>query len=144
MTEAVRNLQEEGRHAFGLFMRDGDHRVLILRNLEALASIEGASSATRELDVTILHSLILEPLMGITPERLQTETNIEYVHDFPHNIAEASERVRSGACQALFLLNATRVAEVRAVAEKRERMPQKSTFFYPKMYSGLVFYRMDE
>ena len=53
---------------------------------------------------------------------------------------DAADRVRSGECQALFMLNPTRVSDVRAVAENRERMPQKSTFFYPKVYSGLVFH----
>ena len=101
------------------------------------------SQAWRRLDVSILHRLILEEHMGITPERLEAEANVEYVHDFPHAIQEAADRVRAGECQALFLMNPTSVAEVQAVAAQRERMPQKSTFFYPKIYTGMVFYAMD-
>ncbi len=94
------------------------------------------SQAWRRLDVSILHRLILEEHMGITPERLEAEANVEYIHDFPHAIQEAADRVAAGECQALFLMNPTSVAEVQAVAAQRERMPQKSTFFYPEDLYG--------
>jgi uncharacterized protein (DUF1015 family) len=144
VTEEVRRDQAAGKHAFVLLLKDGAHWVVSLRNEKAMDAIKGRSEAWRRLDVTILHQLILEPLLGITPERLAAESNIEYVHDFPHAIDHAAEEVRAGHCQALFLLNPTRVEEVQSVAHNHERMPQKSTYFYPKMYGGLVFYRMAE
>ncbi|MDK1032236.1 MAG: hypothetical protein QGD94_09535, partial [Planctomycetia bacterium] len=141
--DAIRGHQAAGRHAFGLYMGNGNHHVLLLRAENRMHDVQGHSDAWCRLDVTILHHLILEELLGITPERLQVESSVEYVQDFPHAIQEAADRVRSRECQALFLLNPTRVEEVQAVARNRDRMPQKTTFFYPKVYTGLVFYCMD-
>jgi uncharacterized protein (DUF1015 family) len=144
VTEAVRDLQAEGRHAFGLTVGDGNYYALILRDPEAMDGDTSHSVAWRRLDVTILHKLLLEDLLGITAEQLQVESNIEYVQDFPHVVEEAAERVRKGECQALFIMNPTRVEEVQVVARNHERMPQKSTFFYPKVYTGMVFYCMKD
>jgi len=141
--DAMRTRRNAGRHAFGLFLGDGSHRVLVLRSESVLSALQGASDALRRLDVTILHRLILEERMGITPARLKAESNVEYVQDFPYAIEEAADRVRSGKCQALFLLNATRVEEVQAVVDARERMPQKSTFFYPKVLTGLCIHTLE-
>jgi hypothetical protein len=154
--EAIRELKDDGRHAFGLYLGNGNYRVLVLRQEELMdarqapqqsaplhAAGQDHSQAWRRLDVSILHRLILEEHLGITPERLEAEANVEYVHDFPHAIQEAADRVGAGQGQALFLMNPTSVAEVQAVAAQRERMPQKSTFFYPKIYAGMVFYSMD-
>jgi len=141
--DAMAEQRREGRHAIGLFLGDGNHYMLMLRREESLDELKGRSLAWRTLDVTILHYLILEKDLGITEERLRAESNIEYVHDFPHNLLAAAERVSSGQCQALFLLNPTPVDEVLAVARQHERMPQKTTFFYPKLYTGMVFYCME-
>jgi len=141
--EAIRAHQNEGRHAFSLFLGNGNYHVLVLKREDTMNRVLDHSSAWRRLDVTILHRLILERELGITPERLTAQTNMEYVQDFPHAIKEAADRVSSGNCQALFFLNPTRVEEILAVAENRERMPQKSTFFYPKVYTGFVFYGLD-
>jgi uncharacterized protein (DUF1015 family) len=141
--DAIRELKEEGRHAFGLDLGDKNHRLLILRREELMDARQDHSRAWRRLDVSILHRLILEEHMGITPARLEAESNVEYIQDFPHAVQPAADRVRARECQALFLMNPTSVAEVQAVADQRERMPQKSTFFYPKVYTGMVFYAMD-
>lgn len=139
VTEAVRECMNEGKHSFGLTVGDGNYYALTLRDVEAMDTDKTHTEAWRRLDVAILHKLLLEDLLGITPERLQVESNIEYIQDFPHIVEQAAERVRKGDCQALFILNPTRVEEVQAVARNRERMPQKSTFFYPKVYTGMVF-----
>jgi uncharacterized protein (DUF1015 family) len=141
--DAIRELKENGRHAFGLYLGGKDHHLLLLRSEEPMDARQDHSQAWRRLDVTILHRLILEEHMGITPERLEAEANVEYIQDFPHATQEAADRVASAEGQALFLVNPTSVAEVQAVAAQRERMPQKSTFFYPKVYTGMVFYSMD-
>ena len=142
--QEIREQQAAGRNAYVLQLNDGYQRAIILRDPKAMEIVQGHSDAWRRLDVAVLHHLILEPLLGITAERLAAESNVEYIHDFPHSIEEAAARVRSGASQALFLLNATRADEVQAVARNREKMPQKSTFFYPKVYTGMVVYRMKD
>jgi len=137
---AVKAHHVNGRHAFGLYLGNGNHHVLVLKNDDACGAMSDHSDAWRQLDVTMFHTLILENILGMTAESLEQQAHIEYVKDFPHTIDEAAGRVSSGDAQALFLLNPTTVEEVQAVAANRERMPQKSTVFYPKVYTGMVFY----
>jgi uncharacterized protein (DUF1015 family) len=92
------------------------------------------ATAWRQLDVAILHQLVLEKLLGLMPESIIRQENLQYLRD-----AEPAFRaLDAGEAQFLFLLNPTRIAQVRACAEAGEKMPQKSTDFYPKMISGLV------
>jgi uncharacterized protein (DUF1015 family) len=93
----------------------------------------------RSADVALLHMGILEPVLGVTREMQEAKTNIFY----PQNAAAALADVRSGKGQVLFLMNGTPVADVRRVAEGGEVMPQKSTFFYPKVVTGLCIHTLD-
>ena len=90
--------------------------------------------AWRELDVSLLQTLVFERLMGLTQNSIDRQENLRYLRD-PKPGYRALD---SGDAQFLFLLNPTLVAQVRACAEAGEMMPQKSTDFYPKMISGLV------
>jgi len=92
----------------------------------------------RETAVALLHDGILEHLLGITKEAQAAKTNLRYVQDPRAGVTE----LESGAAQALFLMNPTPVSTVRRVAEAGEVMPQKSTFFYPKVPSGLFFHTL--
>ncbi len=92
------------------------------------------SAASRRLDVTVLHKLILENELGIDKAKLEAFTNVEYVRARE----EAVGKVGKGEIQAAFILNPTDVSDVRDVASVGERMPQKSTDFYPKLLAGLV------
>jgi uncharacterized protein (DUF1015 family) len=93
----------------------------------------------RRTDVAVLHMGVLEPMLGITPEAQAAKTNIYY----PQDAAAALGELRSGKGQVLFLMNATPVAQVREVAEAGEVMPQKSTFFYPKVLTGLCIHTLE-
>ena len=92
------------------------------------------ATAWRQLDVAILHQLVLEKLMGLTSESIMRQENLQYLRD----AVPAFRALEGGEAQFLFMLNPTRIAQVRACAEAGEKMPQKSTDFYPKMISGLV------
>lgn len=118
----------------------GDARayLLTLRSTPEAAGLTGPRALT-SLDVTVLHSLVLERLLGIDREALEAQRNLAYVKD----TREALERVARGEAQAGFLMHPTPVAQVRAVADAHEVMPQKSTFFYPKIASGLVINPLD-
>ena len=94
----------------------------------------GASVPAKRLGVTILHHFILDQLLGIDKARLEAFTNVDYCR----HREEAVARVGKDDIQAAFLLNPTDVAHVKAVAERGERMPQKSTDFYPKLLAGLL------
>ena len=93
----------------------------------------------RRTDVALLHMGLLEPVLGITPEAQAAKTNIYY----PQDGATALRELRSGKGQVLFLMNATPVSQVREVAEAGEVMPQKSTFFFPKVLTGLCIHTLE-
>jgi uncharacterized protein (DUF1015 family) len=95
--------------------------------------------AVRNTDVALLHDTLLEHALGITKEAQAAKTNLKYLQE-PQRGIEALER---GEGQVLFLMNPTPVSVVRRVAEAGEVMPQKSTFFYPKVPSGLLFHTLD-
>lgn len=128
------------QHAFGCYT-GGIYAVLTLRDLSVMDRlIPGDWSADfRRLDVSILHTAILEKLLGIDAAALEEQRNVTYTVDAQEGIA----RVDAGDEQAFFLLNATRPDEVRRVADHGEKMPQKSTDFYPKLLTGLVLSVME-
>jgi uncharacterized protein (DUF1015 family) len=97
---------------------------------------EGRSPAWRGLDVVILHGLIVDPLLR--RYGLALEDAVSYTHA----AAEALDAVRGGEAELALLVAPTRVEQVLAVSDARDRMPQKSTFFVPKLPSGLVLYSM--
>ncbi|HSV26530.1 MAG TPA: DUF1015 domain-containing protein, partial [Sedimentisphaerales bacterium] len=126
------------RNAFGIYAGEGAFYTAVLRNPAAMDAVQGRSSAWRMLDVSVLHKLILEDMLGIGEKELANESHIEYIKDIGDAIDRSIEAVDSGKKQAVFFMNPTRIDEVRAVAEGGERMPQKSTFFHPKVYTGLT------
>jgi uncharacterized protein (DUF1015 family) len=95
--------------------------------------------ALRNLDVTVLHGVILGPLLAINAEALANQSFLTYTHD----TAEAITRVDKGDVQAAFFMNPTKVEQVLAACEAGFVLPQKSTYFLPKLATGLVMYRLD-
>src|SRR5262249_24067034 len=93
----------------------------------------------RKTDVAILHSALLEHGHGISIEAQAKETNLKDLQDR----GEGEELVQRGEGQVLFVMNPTPVAAVRDVAEAGEVMPQKSTYFYPKVLTGLAIHALD-
>ncbi len=133
-----RSLETAAKPAFGLVLPDGMH-VLTLRDPSVMDTrAPDAPRAWRELDVSVLHLLLLEDLLGIDEGKLLRKENIIYVK----NDAEAIRMARAGesGVQAGFLVRPTEMRQVQAVARAGAVMPQKSTFFYPKILSGLVFH----
>ncbi len=90
------------------------------------------------LDVSILHNLVLDGLFGLTVAEQNQYGSINYVS----SIESGMENVDSGAYQACFFLNGTRIHEVRDVARSGAVMPQKSTDFYPKLLTGMISRRI--
>jgi uncharacterized protein (DUF1015 family) len=95
------------------------------------------SEAWKSLDVALLHSLLLDRLVAETG--LPRDEVLAYTRD-PH---EAFEAVRRGEASAALFLNPTPVSAVLAVADAHDRMPEKSTYFYPKPPAGLVMRDLD-
>ena len=98
-----------------------------------------AADPVSRLDVSVLHEEILQRELDLTPAELDQERYLSYSRD----VDIVLQRVESGAAQAAFLLRAPAVRDVVEVARAGHVMPQKSTYFYPKPASGIVFNPLD-
>ena len=135
MESDLASLYNEGKKAFGFYCGNDEWYLLVLKNIEVMKELlPQLSTASQQLDVTVLHSLILEEIFGINKENMANQINLTYTKFFE----EAISSVDSGKSQCSFVLNPTRVTEIRDVAAAGEKMPQKSTYFYPKMITGMV------
>jgi uncharacterized protein (DUF1015 family) len=97
------------------------------------------SAASKRLDALVLTETVLTPIFGIDRAALAAGGQVTFTEDHK----EARESVASGASRVAFLLNAVRVEQVRQVADAGEVMPQKTTYFYPKLATGIVFNPLD-
>ncbi len=132
---------KDGKKAYALYCGGDEWDLLVLRDLAVMESVlPGCSDALRGLDVSVLHSLVLENCLGIDKENMAAQINLTYTRVFD----EAIDGVKSGKFQCSFILNPTRVEEIRDVAAAGEKMPQKSTYFYPKLITGMVMNRFGE
>ena len=128
-------------HVFGMRVKgEQSYYLLTLRNEADMdAVIPNKSSAYRRLDVSILHHLIIDKLLGIKMDTHKLGLNIEYIKD----AEEADKRVHESAAELIFFMNPTKVRQVKEVASAGERMPQKATYFYPKLLTGLVIHMIE-
>jgi len=127
----------EGIGCFGFFDQTAG-RYLKLRLKDPLALdelMEGRSEAYRHLDAAILEKVVLQNILGLSEEDVEAKRGIGYAK----SIESALDSVSSGTYQAAFILRATPIEQVRAVAAAGETMPPKSTYFYPKLLSGMAF-----
>jgi uncharacterized protein (DUF1015 family) len=108
---------------------------LRLKDPESLGElIPGASRSYRELDATILETLVLRGALGMTEADVEGKRGIAYTASSERALAALDE-----GTHAVFLMRPTPVQQVRAVADAGETMPPKSTFFFPKLLTGIVF-----
>ena len=123
----------EGKKAFGFY--DGKSAYLLtLKDTAVMEKVlPNASKALRELDVSVLHSLLLERILKIDKENMANQKNLTYTRS-----ADEAYAAAEGEANACFIINPTRIDEIAAVARAGEKMPQKSTYFYPKLITGLV------
>jgi uncharacterized protein (DUF1015 family) len=139
--EAVRaELARRGQKAPTLGLASGGRMFFLsLRPDADLSEAVPGPAVVRRLDVTLLHSLLLERILGIDRAAQEKQANLRYVKDLGQALRD------SGApdVQAAFLLNPTRVHDLKAVADAGEVMPQKSTYFFPKLASGLVIHSVE-
>jgi uncharacterized protein (DUF1015 family) len=147
MFELMDKQFEEGNHAFGLFMDDGKFYALILKDKQIMNNLlPDKSEELRRLDVAILHTLILDKTLGIDKKKLAAGSikgggYVSYIKGIGDAVDE-SIRAVEGDAQAVFFMNPTRIGEVEAVSRNFEVMPQKSTFFFPKIYTGFTINKL--
>lgn len=126
-------------HAFLLLTKDQNRSYLIFIERDKWLKSEFASRIPAELaglDVSVLHRYILEEILSISEESQARQENIIYFKSTEMAVAET----RQGHCDLTFILNPTRITDMRDVAGAGYKMPQKSTFFYPKIVSGLFLH----
>jgi uncharacterized protein (DUF1015 family) len=140
---AISRLGEHAGKATSFLMvsaEDQRARILTLRDDADFSDTTLPANRTlRALDVTVLHTVIFQHLLGLSPRSQENEENLTYVRD----AGEAVNRVLSGEHQLGFLLNPTPMWQVEAVGDAGETMPQKSTLFAPRLPSGLVMRAID-
>ncbi len=122
---------------FGVYLKNNAY-ILTLKNSDIMDTLlTDRSPEYRRLDVTILERLIFEEIIGIRKDELEEHIS------FKRHINDVFEAIDSNKYEIGFILNPTTPEEVKNVASKGERMPQKSTDFYPKLISGLVIFDID-
>lgn len=136
-------MDKKGRngHTFGMFMGGNKFYLLTLKNENIVDEFitENKPRQWKHLDVTILHSLVIDRLLHIQRGTPESEQSITYFKDEDQTL----QAVKNGQAQIAFFLNPTKIDEVVQIASKYEKMPPKSTFFYPKLLSGLVMNKID-
>ena len=143
MLERMHAEHNKDECAFGIYGHDNAFYVAVLKDKLMMDSIvPDMSPAWKTLDVSILHKLILEELLGIDQEKLAEGGNLQYVKDTPNAIADSIARIDAGQKQAAFFMNPVKMQQLKMVTEAGERMPQKSTYFYPKVYTGLTINKL--
>jgi uncharacterized protein (DUF1015 family) len=126
-----------GRVAFGYMdaFHRRPYRVTLKDQGVADRALEGMPAPYRRLDTAVLEALLLRGALGMSEDDISHLRGLRYSKD----LDDAIDAVRSGRADAGFFMRATPVEQVREVAEAGESMPPKSTYFYPKVPTGLVF-----
>ena len=131
----------QGQRLLGAAFKD-DPRYLALRlrdgeTMQQLAP--GMSAELRGLDVTTLHVLLMEHILGVSTRNAVNTDAVAYTHDAEEALAE----VDNGGCRAAFILNPPSAGEMIDVSLTGDKMPQKSTYFFPKLVTGLVIHKVE-
>lgn len=127
-----------GASSLRVISKEGSY-VLRARPESVTKKLAHLSPAQRDLDVIVLHKMLLEGALGMSEESIRNQEHIHYVREAD----EATARVRKGEAQMAFLMEPVRIEQMEAVAFAGEVMPQKSTDFYPKLLSGMTFYSVE-
>ncbi len=136
-----RELASRGSSGPAIGMYSGDSFVLfsLKPTADLAALLPDVPPALRQLDVVLLHRLLLDRGLGITPAAITAGQHLSYERD----IAVGLTAVDEGKAQACFLLNPIGVETTTEIALSGQVLPQKSTDFFPKLLSGITLYRME-
>lgn len=124
------------KNAIGVYLKDHANLYVLVLREDVMARLFGDEmpEALRDLDVTVLTRLLMMELLGFDQARLDDATKIRYATTLQDAVAAVDE----GRADMAFILNPTKIEQVQRVAGEGLIMPRKSTYFYPKVESGLV------
>lgn len=132
---ALRDGVTDSGRRIGCVVAGAEHYWLLSFD-ESINRGSGRSAALRAVDVTVLHDALFQRVLNLTPEQQQETVS------YTSSAQEALQAVAARRCQAAFFLNPTPYHQVQQVCAGGETMPHKSTYFYPKLLTGLVFYSL--
>lgn len=135
MPEVEKVLRENShKNAFAMYA-DKKAYVFVLKDKNTMArALEDRPVQYRDLDVSVLHTLVLEKLLGIDKQNMANQINLSYTR----SVSEGVKAVDEASADCLFILNPTKVEQIKDISLVNEKMPQKSTYFYPKLVTGIV------
>ncbi len=144
MDEMEQRSPEKTSNSFGVYHAGDDRCFIISMKEEAARFLDSAAPTLRELDVVVLSELIVKKVFALSPERCEKENLIHFFSDPDEALDTAVKEstTMEEHTPLLFLMNPTRVEQVRKVADANQIMPHKSTYFYPKIMTGLLFYQL--
>lgn len=126
---------EDARGTLGFWLTESNRGLLAVLKPEYYPE-----DPVKRLDIFVLHELVLEELLGLTPEMQERKEGIEYVK----GTEEALKEAENGGYQVACLLNPPTIPEVIELARSGRKMPHKATYFYPKLWSGIVMYMHED
>ncbi|OFW67598.1 MAG: hypothetical protein A2V52_04295 [Actinobacteria bacterium RBG_19FT_COMBO_54_7] len=137
ITEPVKGLEGMNRVAFVMVRSESALRLTLKPGIALRDIVEGPESERwKSLDISILHSLVFGQCMNLNADLLAEDGEL-YFTPWENS---AFKDVEEGRAEACFLVRATRIEDIWGIAEGGERMPHKSSYFYPKLPSGLIIY----
>jgi uncharacterized protein (DUF1015 family) len=143
MLAQMKTEHEKDNNAIGIYGPTNAFYVAVLKDKKVMdKAAADMSLASRILDLTVLHKLVLEGLLGIDHKKLAMGNNIQYVKDTPNAIDDSIARIDNKEKQVAFFMNPVKIQQLKAVTDAGERMPQKATYFYPKVFSGLTINKL--
>jgi uncharacterized protein (DUF1015 family) len=144
MDEIEQQSPDRASNSFGVYHAGDDRCFVISLKESAKGYLEDHAPSLSELDVVVLSELIVKRIFTLSFERCEKENLIHFFSDPDEALDTAvkDSAVLEGKTPLLFLMNPTRVDQVRKVADDNLIMPHKSTYFYPKIMTGLLFYQL--
>jgi uncharacterized protein (DUF1015 family) len=144
MFAMMREAFDKTQNIFGLYAGTKAFYAILLKGSEFMQqTCPDMSAPAQQLDVNVLHTLILARHLDICDAKLANQSHLKYIKDMGDAIDQSVAKVDSGASEGVFFMNPTRIEQVQDVAAAGEKMPQKSTFFYPKIFSGLTVRKLN-
>lgn len=133
--EFLARIEEENQKQIttGLYMKNVNKFFILKLKPEALDEVD-APDVLKKLDLTVLHQLIITKELGYTKEEQMGQVGIKYLKQE----AEAFEAIDMGTAEASFIMAYPKMQDIREISGAGYKMPQKSTYFYPKLLSGVV------
>ena len=130
----------DSKNAIGVYMKGRNAFFLMILKPGVMKKIFGSTlpESLMQLDVTVLTQLVFMELLGFNGEHLDNEKLIAY----SSSADKAVDSVAYGNCDACFILNSTKIEQVKNIAEEGQIMPRKTTYFYPKAITGQVIYKL--